>query len=344
MKRNSHIAFSAGDKFRRFSFALCCSGPIACLLVLIMALLLATPRSFAVAPGPGSVPFRFVHGFAVVVPVSVNGQGPYDFMLDTGSTITTLDSGLGQQLGLATQGMGTVTTLTQSAPAPLAVASRVAIGPVTEENLVVMIRDLNGLHQIAPTARGVLGQNALDHTDFLLDYKHKLIQFDIDGEIGRSLGGRHVPLHRETVGNNSQYANLSVHGSVNDNGVREMELLLDSGSASLVLFAGVDSVGSGYAESFVADTAGHHLLAGIRDLQLVIDGKSREVPTHVLSMKKGGGPKIDGLLPTAIFSRIYISNRGGFAMFEPKQLKSSALSGAVASLPSQGTAAHGGGF
>src|SRR6476620_3455384 len=143
MKRYSHIASSASDKFRRFSCALCCSGPIACLLVLIMALLLATPRSFAVAPGPGSVPFRFVHGFAVVVPVSVNGQGPYDFMLDTGSTITTLDSGLGQQLGLAAQGMGTVTTLTQSAPAPLAVASRVAIGPVPEENLVVMIRDLN---------------------------------------------------------------------------------------------------------------------------------------------------------------------------------------------------------
>ena len=342
MQRNSHITFSAGYNFRRFGFTLCCSGPIACLLVL-MALLLAVPRAFAVAPGPASVPFHFVHGFAVVVPVSVNGQGPYDFMLDTGSTITTLDSGLGQQLGLVAQGLGTVTTLTQSAPAPLAIASRVAIGPLTEENLVVMIRDLNGLHQIAPTARGVLGQNALDHADFLLDYKHKLIQFDIDGEIGRSLGGRHVPLHWEAIGNNSKYANLTVHGSVNDNGVREMELLLDSGSASLVLFGGVDSVGAGYAQSFVADTAGRHLLAGIRDLQLVIDGKSREVPTHVLSMK-GGGPKIDGLLPTSIFNRIYISNSGGFAMFEPKQPKSSALSGAIASLPPQGTGAHGGGY
>lgn len=342
MQRNSHIAFSVGHKFRRFSFPLCCSGPITCLLVL-MALFLAAPRSFAVAPGPVSVPFHFVRGFAVVVPVSVNGQGPYDFMLDTGSTITTLDSGLGQQLGLAAQGLGTVTTLTQSAPAPLAIANRVAIGPVTEENLVVMIRDLSGLHQIAPTARGVLGQNALNHADFLLDYKHKLIEFDIDGELGRSLRGHHVPLHRELIGNNPKYANLSVHGSVNDNGLREMELMLDSGSASLVLFGGVDSVGTGYAESFVADTAGRHLLAGIRDLQLVIDGKSREVATHVLSTT-GAGPHIGGLLPTSIFNRIYISNTGGFAMFEPKQLKSSMLNGAVASLPSQGTAAHRGGF
>jgi len=67
------------------------------------------------------------------------------------------------------------------------------------------------------------------------------------------------------------------------------------------------------------------------------------VPTHVLSMK-GGGPKIDGLLPTSIFNRIYISNSGGFAMFEPKQPKSSALSGTIASLPPQGTGAHGGGY
>jgi hypothetical protein len=342
MERNSHITFSAGYKFRRFGFTLCCSGPIACLLVL-MALLVAAPRSFAVAPGPASVPFHFVRGFAVVVPVTVNGQGPYDFMLDTGSTITTLDSGLGRELGLAPQGLGTVTTLTQSAPAPLAIAGRVAIGPLTDENLVVMIRDLNGLHQIAPSARGVLGQNALNHADFLLDYKHKLLEFDIDGELGRSLGGHHVPLHREPVGNNPNYANLSVHGSVNDNGVREMELLLDSGSASLVLFGGVDSVGGGYAESFVADTAGHHLLAGIRDLQLVVDGKSREVPTHVLSTQ-GAGTHVGGLLPTSIFSLIYISNSGGFAMFEPKQKKAVPFSGAVASLPPQASAAHGGGF
>jgi aspartyl protease len=341
MERNSHIAFSAGYKFRRFGFALCCSGPVACLLVL-MALFLA-PRSFAVAPGPASVPFHFVRGFAVVVPVTVNGQGPYDFMLDTGSTITTLDSELGRQLGLAAQALGTVTTLTQSASAPLAIASRVAIGPLAEENVVVMIRDLTGLHQIAPTARGVLGQNALDHADFLLDYKHKLVEFDVDGELGRSLGGHHVPLRREPVGNNPKYANLSVHGTVNDNGVRQMELLLDSGSASLVLFGGVDSLVTGYAESFVADTAGRHVLAGLRELELVVDGKTREVPTHVLSVK-GAGPHVDGLLPTLIFNRIYISNTGGFAMFEPKQLKSNALSGAVVSLASQGTAAHRGGF
>jgi hypothetical protein len=307
-----------------------------------MAFLCAAPMSFAVARGSAAVPFHFVHGFAVVVPVTVNGRGPYDFMLDTGSTITTVDIELGRELGLETKGQGTFMTLTEKAPAPLAIAEQVVLGPLAEQNVVLMIRDLSGLHKLAPTARGVLGQNALNHADFLLDYKHKLIEFDMDGELALSLGGHHVPLRREAIGSNEQYANLSVHGSVNDNGQREMDFMLDSGSASLVLFGGVENSGTGYAESFVADTAGRHVLADVRDLQLVVDGKSHEVPTHVLAMK-GAGPKIGGLLPTCIFDRIYISNRGGFAIFDPKQKKPAPLKGVIAALPPQ-IAPHGGGF
>lgn len=342
MQRNSHVTFSAGHRFRRSDSLLCCPGPVGCLLNLV-ALLILAPMSFADAPGPAVVPFHFVRGFAVVVPVTVNGHGPYEFMLDTGSTLTTVDRELGRELALAPQGQGTVMTLTESAPVPLAIADRVVLGPLTEQNVVVMIRDLSGLRQIAPTARGVLGQNALNHADFLLDYKHKLMQFDTDGELARSLGGHHVPLRREAIENNSQYANLAVHGNVNDNGVREVELLLDSGSASLVLFGGIENSRGGYAESFVADTAGRHLLADVRELELVVDGKSREVPTHVLTLR-GAGQNIGGLLPTWIFNRIYISNSGGFAMFEPKQKKPAPLTGVIAALPPQAIAAHRGGY
>jgi hypothetical protein len=343
MQRISHFTFSAGYKFRRSIAQFCSSGPVGCLVVLI-ALLCTAPTSFADATGPAVVPFHFVRGFAVVVPVRVNGRGPYDFMLDTGSTITTLDRDLGNELALTPQGQGTVTTLTEHAPAPLAVADRIVFGPMTEQNVVVMIRDLKGLRQIAPTARGVLGQNAMNHADFLLDYKHKLLEFDTDGELGQSLGGHHVPLRRETIGNDPKYANLAVHGTVNDNGLRQMDFLLDSGSASLVLFRGVEMNRSGYGESFVADTAGQHMLADIRQMDLVIDGKTREVPTHVLALEGAAGRKIGGLLPTWIFSRIYIANREGFAMFEPKQKKSSPLDRSIAALPPQAAATHGGGF
>src|ERR1700755_2460244 len=122
MQRISHFTFSAGYKFRRSVAPFCNSGPIGCLLVLI-TLLCITPRSFGDAPGPA------------VVPVTVNGRGPDDFMLDTGSTITTLDRDLGNELALTPQGQGTVTTLTDHAPVPLAVADRSGSGAITEQDV-----------------------------------------------------------------------------------------------------------------------------------------------------------------------------------------------------------------
>jgi predicted aspartyl protease len=268
------------------------------------------------------------------VPVTVNGSGPYDFMLDTGSTITSVDRELGQELALQPRGQGVVMTLTERTPASLAVARRVAIGPVTEQNVEVMIRDLSGLRHIAPTARGVLGQNALNHADFLLDYRHKLMQFDTAGELARSLKGHHVPLRRELVEGNPRYANLAVQANVNDNGAHPVDVLLDSGAASMVLFGGVGNDALDRPQGLVTDTAGRQLVSSVRNIQVVIDGNSREVATNVLA-SRAAGKDIGGLLPTNIFGRIYISNSGGFAMFEPKLKKPMPLDHMIASMAPQ---------
>jgi len=122
-----------------------------------------------------------------------------------------------------------------------------------------------------------------------------------------------------------------------------LDFLLDSGAAAPVIFGGIKSSGMGYPESFVADTAGRQLLANVRDLRLEIDGKSKELPSHVLT-SKGPGRNISGLLPTSIFNRIYISNSGSFAVFEPKQRKQSRQDGVFAALPPQVNAPPRGGF
>jgi hypothetical protein len=77
----------------------------------------------------------------------------------------------------------------------------------------------------------------------------------------------------------------------------------------------------------------------LHQAHLVIDGKAREVATQTVAFH-GAGAAIGGLLPTGIFNRIYISNRGSFAIFEPKQKKPGPLDHMVASLPTQ--AANGG--
>jgi Aspartyl protease len=331
MQRNSHALGHAAHVCSWINALVCCLGPARCAFVL-MALLGVAPVSFADAPGPAVVPFHFVRGFAVVVPVRVNGSGPYDFMLDTGSTISAVDRELARQLALDVREQGTVTTLVEHVPVSLAVACRISVGPITEQGVEIMVRDLNGLRRIDPAIRGVLGKNALEHADFLLDYRHKLLEFDTDGELERSLAGHHVPLRRETLKDNPHFANLAVQARIASDGVQTMDFLLDSGSASLVLFGGPGNIGSG--QSLVGDAVGHEQFAELHHAQLVIDGKSKEVSTQTIAFR-AAGPAIGGLLPTGIFSRIYISNRGGFAMFEPKQKKPSPLDGMIASLPAQ---------
>lgn len=43
-------------------------------------------------------------GSMVIIPVNINGSGPYDIVLDTGSTVTILDGPLFRHLGLKPDG------------------------------------------------------------------------------------------------------------------------------------------------------------------------------------------------------------------------------------------------
>ena len=59
--------------------------------------LLSLP-SFA---GPPGVTTRLIQpspGSMLIVPVKINGTGPFDFVMDTGSTVTILDSTLFREL------------------------------------------------------------------------------------------------------------------------------------------------------------------------------------------------------------------------------------------------------
>ena len=320
MKDSPRVAFSAGFISRGTGARIWSFGPARCSSVMLVLLYLVS-SSFADTPeprqAPSLVPFRLAGGFAVILPVMVNGHGPYDFMLDTGTTIMVVDLELGQELALEPQARGTVTTLTQQISALIAVARRVDFGPMREQNIEVMIRDLSGLHHMSPTVRGVLGQNALNHSDFLLDYQHKQLQFDTDGELMRSLAGHHIPLHRKPAADNPRYGNLVVHGSVASDAAYPVDLLLDSGAASPVIFDSFEHETAGYPAGVVMDTAGRQSPAGIRNLEFTIDGRSRQMPTQVVVFR-GADRDIGGLLPTRMFTRIYISNNGGFAIFEPK--------------------------
>ena len=65
------------------------------------------PELLAETRCPGnveSVPFRLVNRYQMIVPVSVNHSGPYNFLLDTGTQLTMLDPSLVDTLHMQTHG------------------------------------------------------------------------------------------------------------------------------------------------------------------------------------------------------------------------------------------------
>ena len=69
-----------------------------------------------------SVPLRLVNRYQMIVPVSVNHSGPYNFLLDTGSQITMVDASLAASLHLDTQGTAEVVSVGMHASASFAQA------------------------------------------------------------------------------------------------------------------------------------------------------------------------------------------------------------------------------
>src|SRR5689334_12413197 len=67
----------------------------------------AMAQPAAAGEGVWSFPFEFVAG-KIFVEVTVNGRGPYPFIMDTGSPPTIIDSDLAEDLGMKVTPMGRV--------------------------------------------------------------------------------------------------------------------------------------------------------------------------------------------------------------------------------------------
>ena len=75
-----------------------------------------------------SVPLRLVNRYQMIVEVSVNHSGPYNFLLDTGTQMTMVDPALAAELHLNTQGSAGVAGVGFLASAPFAQLDLLEVG------------------------------------------------------------------------------------------------------------------------------------------------------------------------------------------------------------------------
>lgn len=111
-------------------------------------------------------------GAALLVPVRINGQGPYDFVLDTGATLTCVDETLADSLGLpeARGRIGAGAGIGGAGSMRLVEIDSVSVGEARAEALTGCAVDLEQFREIGLETHGLLGLNFLRSFRVTLDF------------------------------------------------------------------------------------------------------------------------------------------------------------------------------
>lgn len=128
---------------------------------------------------PGEIPFTLAGAgeAAIVVPVRLNGAGPYDFVLDTGATLTCLDAALADELDLPTPtGMvGRGATIGGGGQMQLRRLESIAIGEASATGVTVCALDLEHIRGAGLDVHGLLGLNVLKAYTVTIDFERSLL-------------------------------------------------------------------------------------------------------------------------------------------------------------------------
>jgi predicted aspartyl protease len=106
----------------------------------------------------------------MTVPVTVNGRGPFPFVIDTGSNRTVVSDALAAQLGLPRSGTLQIRAATAVTSADSVRVARLAVGRRELIDFKAPVLQLNNLG-----ALGMLGIDAVSNQRLVMDFRKKLM-------------------------------------------------------------------------------------------------------------------------------------------------------------------------
>src|ERR1035441_806907 len=184
-----------------------------------------------------SLAFRLVNDHQMIVPVSINHAGPYNFLLDTGTQITMVDPSLASELHLATEGQARVASVGTQASASFARLDLLEAGSHSVANQKVLVYDLANLDATGLHIQGVLGEDFLEKFDMLIDNAHRLLCLDDSTAMRADVKGPHVPLLAPAQTSDGAPLSTSLIVSVRlSDGLRPVRLKRDSGANVCFLY------------------------------------------------------------------------------------------------------------
>jgi hypothetical protein len=298
-------------------------GPLAATVLLTFALLLKATYLPALINGQANVarvPMKEIAG-EEVVQVSINGTGPYNFILDTGSNVTIMRSELIRKLHLSSGPPIPIVTATGETSGHRMIIESMAIAGLAVEHLEInaldRVRLLNGRVQ------GILGENFLKNFDILIDNEQQTLFIDRTSSLEGTVAGERLSF--------SRFGSFD-YKPTQDRIVVELKIPSFIGKPLLFL------VDSGIDTATLYPPPGGQALRALQSSQHVSVSdlsERRDCQIQKAALEIGGDTfrglelvacedltrnkmDTDGLLPTRVFHRFFISHRGEYVIVNPR--------------------------
>lgn len=246
----------------------------------------------------GAVKLQILEGRPIVDGVYVNGSGPYRFLIDTGSNVNLIETGLARKIGMiptfhvelaSTAGNATAKILT-----PGTDGNQIELGAVKAGGQKFLISSLEAIHHLSPGIQGVLGQWFFSGFDYILDLRAKRLEFG----------------KQERAGTRSPFTMINARPVV---ATSLGDLALDSGSASLVLF-GIQPDPDSDPRTELRTLSGSQRVGMVSGRPLIIEGR-KVWGGSAVAMPLRNEPGVDGLMPLSLFKSIYVCNSERYVLF-----------------------------
>jgi aspartyl protease len=277
-------------------------------LTIVLLLGLNPCRAGGTNPASNRLHFKVIAGSVIIVPILVNGRGPYHFVLDTGTESTLIDTDIAAQLDIAAVDRMRLESSNGSTVLARAFASEISMGPMRVLNSEVLIGSLNAVHSVDPQIRGIVGQSFLRHFDYILDNVHSILELVMKPGQQTAIRGIRLDLRRtDAVPTLAATLNDSLH----------TRLVLDSGASNLTLYRGSRNA----AWHYLGAASKAELRSSLWADQVAVKRVPYlEVAGYVFRnleaalLNGNSNREVDGMLPTHLFSKIYFNNSDAYVI------------------------------
>jgi predicted aspartyl protease len=285
---------------------------------LAAAILFASALAIRAQIMTAHVPMSKVAGIEIVQ-VSLNGTGPYAFILDTGANTTVVKRQVLHQLNVPAEQPVTIASSLGDARHQRAEIGSVAIAGLSVEHVEVNTLEDGQLGALEGRVQGILGENILKNFDLLIDNDRQLLILDRTSSLGDSLSGEHLQLSRSGSFHQAPTADrIVVQLKAPSVLPRPLLFLLDSGANVAMLYPSqgetMQSSHHGSIQSLHTNRSCQvertNLVVGFHTYSQVqlatCEGMTRDKTDS------------DGLLPTTIFRQLFISHREDYLIANPQ--------------------------